>query len=112
MIERFTTMSPRLVHPPRLAFRPTVGEPEEFLRASRANAHSDNKDEAALPAHRPAVGLCATEGLRARPPPDPQRWWVTFLSGARRDISNRRRHNFNPTRPILSGATTIVQVGQ
>ena len=25
------------------------------LRASRANAHSENKDEAALPVHRPAV---------------------------------------------------------
>jgi len=30
------------------------------LRASRANAHSENKDEAALPVHRAAVGLCAT----------------------------------------------------
>ena len=29
------------------------------LRASRANAHSENKDEAALPVHRTAVGLCA-----------------------------------------------------
>jgi hypothetical protein len=41
------------------------------LRASRANAHSENKDDAALPAPRAAAGLCAVEGLRARPPSGP-----------------------------------------
>ena len=66
----------------------TIAAPQ---RLARLTAYSENKDEAALPVHRPAAGLCATEGLRARPPPDPIRWWVTFLSGAQRDISIRRR---------------------
>jgi len=38
---------------------------------ARLTAHSENKDAGAAPVGRAAVGLCAVEGLRARPLPSP-----------------------------------------
>jgi hypothetical protein len=41
------------------AYKPQAEAADRKAAFERANAHSENKTEAALPVHRPAVGLCA-----------------------------------------------------
>jgi hypothetical protein len=60
---------------------------QPLLRAERADARSVEQRvgrQASMP--RASVGRCATPGLRARPPSDPEPE-VTFLNGRTGDIS-------------------------
>lgn len=69
-----------------------------LLRASRANAHFENKDEAAAPVHQPVSA--PRKWLHARPPPDLNRPSLRFLTRSQRDISKRRgQYLWNLTQP-------------
>src|SRR5262249_23503350 len=66
---------------------PLQGRLSFSLRAERADARSvAQRMRLRTPLNRAPVERCATLGLRAHPPPDPDDVTVTFLNGRKSDI--------------------------